>query len=89
MSGPEPASHVLPVRGYLLQRRQNHEDHDPDPARALHERLGRRARIELGPQPDGALWARFTGAEGVREFLDGEMDEFFRRMPASAAARAQ
>ena len=39
-------------------------------------------RIELGPQPGGALWARYTGAEGVKEFLDGELEEFFRRMPA-------
>jgi hypothetical protein len=46
-------------------------------------------QIELGPQPGGGLWARFTGKEGVKEFLDGELDEFFRRMPATATAHAQ
>lgn len=29
-------------------------------------------RIELGPQPGGALWLRMTGGEGVKEFLAGE-----------------
>jgi hypothetical protein len=46
-------------------------------------------QIEVGPQPGGALWARFTGKAGVKEFLDGELDEFFRRMPASATAHVQ
>jgi hypothetical protein len=29
-------------------------------------------RIELGPQPGGALWLRMTGGEGAKEFLKGE-----------------
>jgi hypothetical protein len=29
-------------------------------------------RLELGPQPGGALWLRMTGGNGVKEFLAGE-----------------
>ena len=34
-------------------------------------------QIEVGPQPGGALWWRLTGEEGVKEFIEDELQPFF------------
>lgn len=36
-------------------------------------------RLEIGPQPGGALWLWMTGGEGVKEFIGGEFESLLSK----------
>jgi hypothetical protein len=36
-------------------------------------------RLEIGPQPGGALWLWMTGGDGVKEFIGGEFESLLSK----------